>query len=49
MTNTLPRGWEYNFHSPDVDPINSLEWFRRIFLYRRKNLAKKLQNPKLEK
>ena len=49
MLNALPRKWEYIFHSPNVDHIDSLEWFRRTFLYRRKNLAKKLQNPRLEK
>jgi len=49
MLNTLPREWTMVFHRPDIDPIDSLEWFRRTFLNQRREIAKKLQNPRMDR
>jgi len=29
MLNALQKDWSMIFHRPDIDPIDSLEWFRR--------------------
>jgi integrase len=48
MINSLPRLGTYIFHKPTTDQLSSLRYFRRVFIRRRKRLAAKLQNPRLE-
>jgi integrase len=48
MINSLPRFGTYIFHKPNADQLTSLRYFRRVFIRRRKRLAAKLQNPRLE-
>ena len=48
MINGLSRLGTYIFHEPSADQLTSLRYFRRVFIRRRKRLAAKLQNPRLE-
>ena len=47
MLNQLPKGSPCIFHTPEQDPISSLHHARRNFERQRKQLAVKLQNPRL--
>jgi len=49
MLNALPKEWMTVFHKSDANPIDSLEWFRRTFLNQRREIAKKLQNPRIDR
>ena len=49
MLNVLPKEWATIFHRPDVNAIDSLEWFRRTFLNQRREIARKLQNPRIDR
>ena len=47
MLNNLPHKYEMVFRNPEVDPIKSIEHFRRNFIKRRQRLAQNLQNPRI--
>ena len=47
MLQQLPHSWEYLFRDPKTDPLRSIQNFHRNFCAQRKNLAKRLQNPRL--
>jgi integrase len=47
MLNNLPHKYETVFRNPGVDPIKSIEHFRRNFIKRRERLAQNLQNPRI--
>jgi len=47
MLNGLPRQYDLVFRNPEVNPIDSIEHFRRNFIKRRERLAKNLQNPRI--
>jgi integrase len=47
MLENLRRHDVHVFHGDDVDPIRSLEHFRRNFLRQRRKVAEKLQNPRI--
>jgi integrase len=49
MLNVLPKEWATIFHRPDVNAIDSFEWFRRTFLNQRREIARKLQNPRIDR
>jgi integrase len=49
MLGNLPCAGNYLFRNSAVDPLNSLEDFTRNFELQRKNLARKLQNPRITK
>jgi integrase len=48
IMNMMPRLGSYVFHETKADPITSLVYFRRVFERRRKRVAERLQNPRLE-
>jgi integrase len=47
MLNRLPRRYEYVFRNPKVDPLRSMEVFRRGVAGQRNRLGQKLQNPRI--
>jgi len=47
MLNRLPRRYEYVLRNPKVDPLRSMEVFRRSVAGQRKRLTQKLQNPRI--
>ena len=47
MLNRLPRRYEYFLRNPKVDPLRSMEVFRRSVAGQRKRLTQKLQNPRI--
>ncbi len=47
MLQQLSHNWEYVFRAPRTDPLQSMQNFHRNFCAQRKNLAKRLQNPRL--
>jgi integrase len=47
MLNALPKRHKLIFHNPDIDPLASMETFRRVFAAQRSRTAQKLQNPEL--
>jgi integrase len=47
LINQLPKVGRYLFHTDDADPILSLVYARRVFQRRRRRLAVRLCNPKL--
>jgi integrase len=47
MLNSLPHNYLMVFRNPEVDPIESIEHFRRNFIKRRERLAQNLQNPRI--
>ena len=48
MLNALPKRYKLVFRNPDVDPLMSMEVFRRLFAGQRWRVAQKLQNPRIE-
>jgi integrase len=49
MLNALPKRHKLIFRNPDVDPLVSMEAFRRVFAAQRSRTALKLQNPRIER
>ena len=49
MLNALPKRHKLIFRDPQVDPLSSMETFRRILAAQRSRTAKKLQNPRIER
>jgi integrase len=49
LINQLPNLGRYLFHADNADPILSLVYARRVFQRRRKRLAERLCNPKLNR
>jgi integrase len=47
MLNLMPKKWDFIFRNPAVNPIDSIEHFRRNYIKVRKSLAVKLNNPRL--
>jgi integrase len=47
MLNRLPRRYEYVFRNPKIDPLMSMEVFRRSAARQRKRISERLQNPRL--
>lgn len=47
MLQQLSHSREYIFRDPKTDPLRSIQNFHRNFCAQRKNLAKRLQNPRL--
>jgi integrase len=48
MLNALPKRYKFIFRNPDVDPLTSMEVFRRLYAAQRWRIARKLQNPRIE-
>ena len=48
MLDRLPHGWDYLFHQPGLEPVKSLDDFRRTFIHQRNAIAEKLQNPRIK-
>ena len=49
MLNALPKRNKLIFRDPNIDPLSSMETFRRILAVQRSRTAKKLQNPRIER
>jgi integrase len=47
MINTMPRKWPLLFRNPIIAKENSMHVFRRNYICQRKDLADKLQNPRI--
>jgi integrase len=47
MLNRLPRRYEYVFRNPRIDPLMSMEVFRRGAARQRKRISERLQNPRI--
>lgn len=47
MLNRMPRERDCVFHDANVDPIESLDAFRRTFINQRKRVVERLQNPRI--
>ena len=47
MLNRLPRRYEYVFRNPRIDPLRSMEVFRRSAARQRKRTSERLQNPRI--
>jgi integrase len=47
MLGRLQHKWDYAFHDPRRDPIESLDDFRRTFIRQRSRMAEKLHNPRI--
>jgi integrase len=47
MIRDLPHRYELIFHNPEIDGLSSFDDFSRNFTGRRKNIAKRLQNPRI--
>jgi integrase len=45
----LPKRWETVFHDPQLEPVKSLDDFRRTFIRQRSLVAEKLQNPRIKR
>jgi integrase len=48
MLNALPKRYNLIFRNPDVDPLTSMEAFRRLYATQRRKIAEKLQNPRIQ-
>jgi len=48
MLNALPKRYKLVFRNPDIDPLTSMEVFRRLYAAQRCRIARKLQNPRIE-
>jgi integrase len=48
MLNALPKRYKLLFRNPEVDPLTSMEVFRRLYAAQRCRIARKLQNPRIE-
>jgi integrase len=49
MIDCLPKRYRFVFRNPAVDPLLSMETFRRLFAKQRWRTAQKLQNPRIER
>ncbi len=49
MLDRLPKRWEMVFHNPELEPVESLDDFRRTFIRQRSLVAEKLQNPRIKR
>jgi integrase len=49
MLNALPKRYKLLFRNPDVDPLTSMEAFRRLYAAQRRTIAEKVQNPRIER
>ena len=49
MLNALPKRHKLIFRNPDIDPLTSMEAFRRVFAAQRSRTAQKLQNPRIDR
>jgi integrase len=49
MLNALPKRNKLIFRNPSIDPLTSMEVFRRIFAAQRSRVAQKLQNPRIDR
>jgi integrase len=49
MLNALPKRHKLIFRNPDIDPLASMETFRRVLAAQRSRTAQKLQNPRIER
>jgi integrase len=49
MLNALPKRHKLIFRNPDIDPLASMEAFRRILATQRSRVAQKLQNPRIDR
>jgi integrase len=49
MLDALPKKWDLVFHDPALDPVESLDDFRRTFIRQRNLAAERLQNPRIRK
>ena len=49
MLNALPKRYKLVFRNPDIDPLKSMEVFRRLFAKQRWRTVQKLQNPRIER
>jgi integrase len=49
MLNALPKRHKLIFRNPNIDPLTSMEAFRRIFAAQRSRVAQKLQNPRIDR
>jgi len=47
MLNHLPKKWALIFHDPKLDPVESLDDFRRTYDRQRRKVADRLQNPRI--
>jgi integrase len=47
MLNRLPRRYEYVFRNPKIDPLRSMEVFRRSAARQRRRISERLQNPRV--
>jgi integrase len=47
MLNGLPRPYEYCFHNPKIDPEKSMRTYQKVFEEQRRQIALKLQNPRI--
>jgi integrase len=48
MLNQQPHTWPLIFHPPNLQPVKSLDDFRRTFIRQRNQVAEKLQNPRIK-
>jgi integrase len=48
MLNALPKRYKLIFRNPNVDPLTSMEAFRRLYATQRRKIAEKLQNPRIQ-
>jgi len=49
MLNALPKRHKLIFRNPNIDPLTSMEAFRRVFAAQRSRIAQKLQNPRIDR
>jgi integrase len=47
MLNHLPKKWALIFHDPKLDPVESLDDFRRTYDHQRRKVTDRLQNPRI--
>jgi len=47
MLNRLPRRYEYVFRNPKIDPLRSMEVFRRSAARQRRRTSERLENPRI--
>jgi integrase len=47
MLGNRPRKWQFIFRNPKIDPENSMRTFHKDFIEQRRNIAKRLDNPRL--
>jgi integrase len=47
MLNQLPHSWEFMFRNPSIDPLQSIKCHRKNFEKQRRDVADRLQNPRI--